>query len=334
MTNGKILIQKRYKKIMPPEMICLGELLVEIMRPEVDTPHNRIGEVYRGPYPSGAPAIFIDSAARMGRQFDISTGYIGVIGNDEFGETIIHKLEKDGVDTSQIRREEDLHTGIAFNQYNSDGSRKFIFAAGAAGETSQDDINPSYFKDVKNLHIMGSALSISDSSKEACYNAIKIAREQNPEVVISFDPNLRPGMLDLETILKICKPVLEVADILLPSGEEAEMLAGNTGEVKACQELLKMHPKLVVLKQGERGCTVFSDDKADGIHIPGYKVEEIDPTGAGDSFGGAFMVGYLLDWKIEKIARFANAVGALKVQVFGPMPNTEYQAVIALMNEN
>ena len=176
---------------MGPDIICLGELLVEIMRTEKDTPHAKIGAFYRGPFPSGAPAIFIDSAARMAKPFNFTTGYIGVVGNDEFGRCIIEKLEKDGVDTSQIRVAEGIFTGIAFNQYNSDGSRKFIFAAGAAGQTSPDDIKEAYFKDIKSLHIMGSGLSISKNSREACYMALKIAKKQNPEVVISFDPNLR-----------------------------------------------------------------------------------------------------------------------------------------------
>ena len=118
--------------IMSPDIICLGELLVEVMRTEVDDPHGNIGSSYKGPFPSGAPAIFIDSAARMGKPFKISTGYIGAIGDDEFGRCIIEKLEKDSVDVSQIRVAKGKTTGIAFNQYNSDGSRKFIFAAGAA----------------------------------------------------------------------------------------------------------------------------------------------------------------------------------------------------------
>ncbi|GAG09378.1 unnamed protein product, partial [marine sediment metagenome] len=52
-----------------PDIISVGELLVEIMRTEVDIPHGQIGSFYKGPFPSGAPAIFIDSAARMGKPF-------------------------------------------------------------------------------------------------------------------------------------------------------------------------------------------------------------------------------------------------------------------------
>jgi sugar/nucleoside kinase (ribokinase family) len=318
---------------MCPDIICLGELLVEIMRTEIDVPHGKIGANYRGPYPSGAPAIFIDSAARLVKPFKFSTGYIGVIGDDEFGYCIIDKLKRDGVDTSQIRIMKGKTTGIAFNQYNSDGSRKFIFAAGAAGETSPEDVENDYFNGVKSLHIMGSGLSISENSREACYKAIKVAKEKNSNVIISFDPNLRPEMLELETILKICKPVLKSTEILLPSGEEAEMLAGVTGEKEACQKLLEKGPKIIVLKQGKKGCTVFTKDNIDGIKVPSFKVKEIDPTGAGDSFGGAFIVGYLVGWELKKTAEFANAVGALKVEFFGPMPDTTYDDVMKFLTK-
>jgi len=316
------------------DIISIGELLVEIMREKVDSPHSKIGATYRGPYPSGAPAIFIDSAARMAKPFNISTGFIGVIGNDQFGECILHKLKGDGVDTSQIRTASNKTTGIAFNQYNSDGSRKFIFAAGAAGDTSTEDINPTYFENVKSLHIMGSALSISDRSKEACYKAIKIAKEKNPDVIISFDPNLRPEMLDLDTILKISTPVLKETTILLPSGEEAEMLAGVLGEEEACVNLLNKGPEIIALKQGKKGCTIFSKENKRGLKIPAYNAKEVDPTGAGDSFGGAFVVGILKNWDLKRTTKFANAVGALKVKSFGPMANTTYEEVIALMDTN
>jgi len=309
----------------------LGEILVEIMRSEKDIPHGIIGASYKGPFPSGAPAIFIDSAARMSVPFNFSTGFIGAVGNDEFGLTIIEKLKNDNVDVSKIKVNENRTTGIAFNQYNSDGSRKFIFSAGAAGQISPNDLERAYFSNIKALHIMGSSLSISESSQESCYKAIEIAKSLNPQVIISFDPNLRPEMLDLKTIIKISKPVLEKTTILFPSGEEAEMIAGVKGAKKACKKLLEMGPKLVVLKKGKEGCQIFSSGIVDGINIPGFSVKEIDPTGAGDSFGGAFIVGYLAEWDLKRIGLFANAVGALKVKFFGPMPNTSYEEVIELI---
>mgnify|MGYP006283269771 CR=1 FL=1 len=301
---------------MSPDIICLGEMLVEIMRAEVGVPHIVPG-TYKGPYPSGAPCIFIDSAARMGSPLGISTGFIGVIGDDDFGLALKNKLEHDGVDVSQVVTDAKETTGVAFVQYNEDGSRKFIFSAGAAGKTSPPHVQREYFSDVKCLHIMGSALSISDSSKEACYKAIKLAKEANPDVVISFDPNLRAEMMPIDEIIEICEPVLQETTVLLPSGEEAEMLARSDGSEESCRKLLNMGPDMVVLKEGADGCRIFTDDTEE--FVKSFHVKEIDPTGAGDSFGGAFMVGYLNGESIEDNALFANAVGALKVTSFGPM---------------
>jgi fructokinase len=76
----------------------------------------------------------------MGSSLGLKTGFIGVVGNDDFGVSLITKLKQDGVDISQVRTHPNKTTGIAFVQYNKDGSRKFIFAAGAAGETCPDDL--------------------------------------------------------------------------------------------------------------------------------------------------------------------------------------------------
>jgi sugar/nucleoside kinase (ribokinase family) len=304
------------------------------MRGKVDTPHGVVGEFYRGPYPSGAPAIFIDSAARMSKPFKFSTGLIGIVGNDEFGETIIQKLKWDGVDISQIRVDKRKTTGIAFNQYNSNGSRKFIFAPGAAGDLSVDDLEQVYFSQIKALHIMGSSLAISSSSCKACYKAIKVAKEMNPEVIISFDPNLRPEMLDLKEILKICEPILEYTDILLPSEEEVMMLSQRQNPELGCQYFLKNSISLIVLKEGKNGCTIYTKEKSEPIHVSSYNVEEIDPTGAGDCFGGAFIVAYLAGRDLLDAARFSNAVGALKVTHFGPMPDTSYEQVLEFMKSH
>ena len=66
----------------------MGELLVEIMRPRADMSMFEAGE-FLGPYPSGAPAIFIDTAARLGHQ----AGIIGGVGSDDFGKCLLDRLE-------------------------------------------------------------------------------------------------------------------------------------------------------------------------------------------------------------------------------------------------
>ena len=65
----------------------MGEMIVEIMRAKSEVPHSTPGE-YLGPYASGAPAIMISAAARMG----VPAGIIGGVGRDAFGDVIVNRL--------------------------------------------------------------------------------------------------------------------------------------------------------------------------------------------------------------------------------------------------
>ena len=87
------------------------------------------------------------------------------------------------------------------------------------------------------------------------------------------------------------KKLLANIDILTLNDEEARMLSGEHNLVKAGRAILKMGPKTALIKRGEYGVIQFS---AEGMFaVPAYPLEEvIDPTGAGDTFAGAFM-GYL-----------------------------------------
>jgi sugar/nucleoside kinase (ribokinase family) len=74
---------------------------------------------------------------------------------------------------------------------------------------------------------------------------------------------------------------------------------------------------MVVLKQGARGCRVFTADGAQ--HVPSILVNEVDPTGAGDAFAAGFAVAQLEGLPLETSARFANVTGALSVTTRGLM---------------
>ncbi len=298
-----------------PDIICSGEMLVEIMRAEVGVPHAEVGTVYRGPFPSGAPCIFVDTAARMGASRNLRVGMIGVCGKDDFGKVILRKLETDGADTSCVRVDDLNTTGVAFVQYDRDGSRRFIFAAGAAGQLNESDVRDEYFAAVKCFHVMGSAMTISRTSRQAVMKAIDLTLKADG--IVSFDPNLRPEMMPIDQILAICEPVISKATVLLPNAQEAMMLTGKGTAREACEDLLAQGPEIVVLKEAKDGCSLYRRNEV--TRIPGFKVEEIDPTGAGDSFGAALIVEHLSGAPWSGAARFANAVGALKVTSFGPM---------------
>ena len=103
-------------------LITVGEILVEIMATTVGTGF-REPQGLVGPFPSGAPAIFIDQAARLGAR----CAMIGAVGDDDFGRVNLDRLSADGVDVSAIAVHPGVATGSAFVRYRADGSRDFVF---------------------------------------------------------------------------------------------------------------------------------------------------------------------------------------------------------------
>src|SRR5690349_9585849 len=114
-------------------IVTIGDALVEIMRPGLDQPLEEAGE-FRGPFPSGATAIFADAVGRLG----VPCAFIGAVGDDAFGRCITQRLARDGVDISAVRIVKDRATGVAFVMYRSDGSRQFLYHAAQAA-TGQVD---------------------------------------------------------------------------------------------------------------------------------------------------------------------------------------------------
>ncbi|MEM7736896.1 MAG: sugar kinase [Deinococcota bacterium] len=301
-----------------PDILSLGELLVEIMRDKVDSPLSQIG-TFLGPYASGAPAIFTHAAAQLGGH----VGFIGVCGNDAFGFQCVNKLQQAGVDISHIRTANDRTTGTAFVGYKGDGSRQFVYHMkhSAAALLDVNDVAEDWLTHCRWLHITGSSLALSDTAREACYFAAKRAKEVGAS--ISFDPNLRPELLSAGEIQALCEPILNLADVVLPSGHEAALLLGldvneqdDDGE-SAARGLLRRGIETVILKLGDRGCKIYSGSNVNTIDA--ISVQEVDPTGAGDCFAAGYAVAQLSGWGVIDSARFANVAGALAVTTQGLM---------------
>lgn len=301
------------------EVISLGNMLVEIMRVNLDEPLDKPG-TFVGPFPSGDTAIYIDTVARLGRR----AGFIGAVGDDDFGRCMLERFERDGVDFAAGKVLKNHTTGVAFVAYFGDGSRKFIYhwRHAAAGQLFPEYISPDYFSKARWLHLTGCNLAVNESARETCYKALEVLP---PGAWVSFDPNIRPEVLSVEEIRELCRPVLDRADVFFPSAGEAMMFTGADSDEEGCR-ILAEKGKLVVLKQGPKGCRIFT--KETSLDVPGFEVEEVDPTGAGDSFCGGFTVALLEGMGLQAAGLFANAVGALSVTKKGPMEGAPLRAEV------
>ena len=109
-----------------------------------------------------------------------------------------------------------------------------------------------------------------------------------------------------------CLPHL---DLLFMNQDEARMLSGSDDPEQAARRMQALGASDVVIKLGAEGCAVYTQHSAD--QFPGFKVDVVDTTGAGDCFAGGFLAGLSRGASYAEAARFANAVGALSVQKLG-----------------
>jgi tagatose kinase len=299
-------------------VVTIGEILVEIMA--VERGHGfRSAIQLVGPFPSGAPAIFIDQVGKLGQP----CGIISCVGNDDFGVVNLERLRTDGVDVSAVRVHEDAVTGSAFVRYRPDGNRDFVFNLmhSACGAIALDAPAQALLARTAHLHVMGSSLS---SPVVAAANRAAIAQVKARGGTVSFDPNVRKEMMGSAGVKEALEHALAHADLFLPSGPELLLFTRAQTEAEALREVLDRGVKAVVLKRGAAGASYY--DKGDSRSVAGLPVEEIDPTGAGDCFGATFVTYWLQGLDPAQALRLANASGALAVCRKGPMEGASTRA--------
>lgn len=298
-------------------ILTIGEILVEIMATERGEgflePVNLLG-----PFPSGAPAIFIDQAAKFGQP----AAMIGCVGDDDFGRVNLDRLERDGVDVSGIRIDPEAATGSAFVRYRPDGSRVFVFNIkhSASGRIALDAAARAVLDRSDHLHVMGTAL-FSPAVVAIVMETAEVLKSRGG--TISFDPNLRPEILNLPGLRQACERLFRRCDLFLPSGSELYLFTAARDESAAVAEILGHGVRAIVHKRGADGASYF--DPTTQLRQPGFAVVEVDPTGAGDSFGATFVSCWLRDMPPARCLAYAAASGALAVTKQGPMEGAASQ---------
>ena len=310
------------------EIVTMGELLCEIMRPAENVELYENG-YFRGPFPSGAPGIFISTAARLG----CSTCIIAGVGNDDFGKNILDRLKRDGVDVSRVLKSDKGSTGVAFVTYYSDGERKFIFhvdGTPAVEPKAPEDLKG--LEDTRYFHIMGCSLMSSLVFGKEIVKTMNMFAEQGTK--ISFDPNIRMEMLRDPAAMNLVQEVFRNSSVFMPGVSELKQFTGKDNiedAVKTAFENEKL--ELLVLKNGSKGSRIYNREGL--VETMGvYKIEQEDATGAGDSFDAAFICGLVQGRSLKEAAEMGAAAGALNAAAFGPMEGEISPDTVREMIEN
>jgi len=302
----------------------VGEILVEFVSHSQGCGLSKIAE-FSGPYPSGAPAIFLDQVARMGA----TTEMIGGVGDDGFGRIVLERLSEDGVGIDGVKISPDHSTGVAFVSYYDDGSRDFIFhltnTAADHFEVAKTDLDLSSML----LHVSASSLGNARMRDRIMTMVRDVVRAGGR---VTCDPNARPELMKDDAVRAAITEVMDCSFCLMPSTSDLEFLFPKLSENAAVDQMLQAQAEVVVIKRGAKGATVVGNGAR--YDFEGHSVDEVDPTGAGDCFCGTFISLLSQGVSLEEAGYRANAAGAVAVTRRGPMEgNSTPEEISAFLDQ-
>ena len=272
---------------MKNKLCGIGEALIDFI-PEVKGQRLKDVTSFKR-VAGGAPANVVGAVTKLG----IPSKFLTKLGDDPFGDYIVDVLNDAGIDTSNIARDKEAETALAFVSLASDGNRDFKFYRKNSADLrySVEDIPADILDDCGMIHFCSVDL-VKSPMKEAHKKLIDMAIAQN--VKISFDPNLRFSLWDdLAQLKETVNEFLAYADIIKISDEELEFITGHKEIKDALDGLFANRAKYVIYTKGGDGAEIYT--RSGMVEAPGYRVDVRDTTGAGDSFIGAFLYCLLND---------------------------------------
>jgi 2-dehydro-3-deoxygluconokinase len=295
------------------DIVSLGEPMVEF---------NQTGEgggrLYLQGF-GGDSSNFAIAAARQGAR----VAYVSALGDDPYGRLLRALWDREGVDQADVRTDPAAFTAIYFVTHDERGHQFHFFRSGsAASRMVPADLPRATIERSKVLHLSGISLAISPSACDTGYAAIEIARGAG--VKVSFDTNLRLKLWPVARARAVMTDVLRQADIALPSYDDAVAITGLTDPEAIVDHCLALGAKVVALKLGDRGAIVA--DAARRHRIVPHPCRPVDATGAGDTFGGAFVARLLAGDDLFDAGRYAAVAAALSTEGYGavePIPRAD-----------
>jgi fructokinase len=308
------------------DVVTCGELLIDFVAMETGTTLGQASLFKKAP--GGAPANVAVAIARLGHR----AGFLGQVGEDEFGHFLAETLQHNGVDIDGLRFSSQARTALAFVSLLADGERDFMFYRHPSADMlwHSEQVDQADVARARIFHY-GSISLIHEPSRSATLTALAYAKSNG--ALLSYDPNLRlPLWPSVDAARAGILNGWQHAEVIKVSEEELTFLSEQDTLEGAARSLWHPHLRLLVVTQGKAGCTYFTTETHG--HVPGFAVLPRDTTGAGDGFVAGMLTGLLegkLTWDktvIEKALLLGNAVGALSTTEVGAISSLPTMAEV------
>jgi fructokinase len=293
---------------MDPAVLVAGEALVDFL-PATERPLADVERFERAP--GGAPA---NVAVRLA-QLEEPPWFWTRVGSDPFGDFLAGMLASRGVPDRFVERDPDAKTSLAFASRDPTADRRFTFYRDGTADTrlSPGGVPDAVLEDVSWV-VLGSVALSQSPSREAVLDLA--ARAAAADAAVVFDVNARPELWGERDFAATVREVLPAVDVVTAS--ESELAAvGVSGPDHAARAgaLFEDGPHTVFETRGASGASVAASagapwGPAERSH-PGYDVDAVDATGAGDAFTAGVVAAFADGARdVAAVLSRANAVAA------------------------
>lgn len=286
---------------MEARILVIGELNVDLIMSGLSSAPKLGTEVLAQEFRmalGSASAIYACGMATLG--YDVT--FISKVGMDQFGRFCLDALEHAHISTAGVLQSKESTTGVTI-VLSTREDRALVTCLGAIAELRYADVQQLTFSGHTHLHL--TSYFLQQALRPDILLLIHQAKRAG--LTLSFDPNSDPAEQWTSDIEEIFTKV----DILFLNETEA-LAATRQTEVREALRVLQRHQTCVVIKLGRNGAIGSRDGEI--VHAPGYPVDVVDTTGAGDSFAAGFVHGMLLGRDLVTCLRFGNAAGALSTR--------------------
>lgn len=296
-----------------PRVLCLGEILFDLLSDQPGRPLEQVTSWT--PYPGGAPANVACSLVKLGT----SAGFIGCVGEDEPGQTLVDLLKEIGVDATGVQRHPTAPTREIYVVRTDTNDR--IFSGFGDRDTAefadtrlQANSLPVELFDAADFLVLGTLELAYPETRQAIEHALELAEQHYVKILV--DVNWRPMFWqDPEAAKQTIQDLIKRVDFLKLSDEEAEWLF-DTQDPGIIAHRLDDVEGVLVTAGGKGSAYCLSENEG---KLPAFAVEAEDTTGAGDSFVAGFLhqvcqngIQSLSDPEgAKRTVTYASAVGAL-----------------------
>ncbi len=241
----------------------------------------------------------------------VETLLVGRVGPDRFGDMFLEKLALEGMDARLVGRDPEAGTGVASPVILPDGQNSIIAIPRANRRLSAEHVEAAE-ADIARADILMLQFEVHPAASR---RAAEIARRHGTLVMLDPAPAHMSG----------AAPDWPV-DYLVPNEVEANMIAEGESPEEWAQVLFTTDRKAVVISLGDRGALAL--DSVGLRSFPGYRVEVLDTTGAGDAFRAGLAVMLARGAGLDEAVGYANACGALACTVAGAEPSMPTAAAV------